>query len=339
LFNAADYWQLGFDHAELNGSLKIFDDEKKPFVANISYLDLLALSRREETAVEKGESGFSELPAVDFTISELDYKGEDYGEWEFKLRSQANEIKLKNIRGNVKHLLVGPIGDTPAELSWIAGEEPQSRFIGRVTSNNIAAALAAFGYSQEVNSKYAEFDLNLFWAGEPEDFAMDKFVGTASINLQKGNFADAKSGGTGALKVLSAVNLAEIVRRLKLDFSDLTSTGLAFDTVSGVLILDEGLLEFKKPLRVNSASSQISLPGMIDINNDELNLDMGITLPFASNLPWIAALAAGLPAAAGVYVISKVLKKQVDKLSSAIYKISGSLDEPNVEFVRVFSSE
>ena len=104
------------------------------------------------------------------------------------------------------------------------------------------------------------------------------------------------------------------------------------------MVLDSGLLEFKKPLRVNGASSLISLQGTINMNEDALDLDMGVTLPFASNLPRIAALAAGLPAAAGGYVISKVLKKQVSKLSSAIYKVSGSLEEPQVEFLRVFDT-
>ena len=47
----------------------------------------------------------------------------------------------------------------------------------------------------------------------------------------------------------------------------------------------------------------------------------------------------GLPAAAGVYVVSKVLKKQVDRLSSAVYTVKGSWDQPDVKFSKLFSND
>ena len=62
------------------------------------------------------------------------------------------------------------------------------------------------------------------------------------------------------------------------------------------------------------------------------------TLPVASNLPWIAALAASLPVAAGVYVVSKVFDKQMNRLSSAVYTIGGSWNDPQVSFDHIFDN-
>ena len=56
----------------------------------------------------------------------------------------------------------------------------------------------------------------------------------------------------------------------------------------------------------------------------------------ASNLPWVAALAGGLPVAAGVFVVSKVFEKQVNRLSSGVYAIGGTWEEPTVRFDRIF---
>jgi len=63
------------------------------------------------------------------------------------------------------------------------------------------------------------------------------------------------------------------------------------------------------------------------------------TLPVASNLPWVVALTGALPAAAGVYVASKVFENQLDKFSSASYQISGPLADPQVKLRSVFNDQ
>ena len=47
----------------------------------------------------------------------------------------------------------------------------------------------------------------------------------------------------------------------------------------------------------------------------------------------------GLPAAAGVYVTSKLVEKQVDRLSSISYELSGSWDDIDVEVDRIFAPD
>jgi len=61
------------------------------------------------------------------------------------------------------------------------------------------------------------------------------------------------------------------------------------------------------------------------------------TLPLGGNLSFAAALVAGLPAALGVYLISKIFKSQVDKVSSVTYEIGGPWEDPTLKFHKVFS--
>ena len=53
----------------------------------------------------------------------------------------------------------------------------------------------------------------------------------------------------------------------------------------------------------------------------------------------MAALAGGLPVAAGVFVVSKVFQKQVNRLSSGVYRIEGTWDQPVVTFDRIFDDQ
>jgi uncharacterized protein YhdP len=68
-------------------------------------------------------------------------------------------------------------------------------------------------------------------------------------------------------------------------------------------------------------------------------MELVATLPVARNLPWVAALAAGLPAAAGVYVASKIFENQVDKIASVAYDIKGPWTDPKVKLKRVFDDK
>ena len=44
-------------------------------------------------------------------------------------------------------------------------------------------------------------------------------------------------------------------------------------------------------------------------------------------------------AGAGVMIAQKVFENQINQMSSARYKITGTLEEPNIEFVSIFSDE
>lgn len=108
--------------------------------------------------------------------------------------------------------------------------------------------------------------------------------------------------------------------------------------MAGTILFENGTFTLKDELEVKAPSSEIKLKGWADLNTEQVDMAMGVTLPLATNLPWVIALAAGLPAAAGVYVVSKLLKKQVSTLFSAIYRVKGALDNPTVEFERLFDT-
>ena len=71
----------------------------------------------------------------------------------------------------------------------------------------------------------------------------------------------------------------------------------------------------------------------------QIDGELVVTLPVANNLPWVAALAGGPAVAAGVFVVSKVFEKQVSRLSSAVYGVTGDIQSPEVEFRRLFDDQ
>jgi len=129
------------------------------------------------------------------------------------------------------------------------------------------------------------------------------------------------------------------VRRLKLDFSDVVNSGMAYDRIQSNMHFESGNLFLTEPLTVKTPSSKMQLAGTINLVDETLDTRLVATLPVGNNLSLWAAFAAGLPAAAGVYVASKLFEKQIDQLSSLSYSIEGPWADPKVSFQRMFDAK
>ncbi|HEY7886563.1 MAG TPA: AsmA-like C-terminal region-containing protein, partial [Cellvibrionaceae bacterium] len=107
----------------------------------------------------------------------------------------------------------------------------------------------------------------------------------------------------------------------------------------GEVAFDQGMLHITEPVVMESPSSQMQISGRMDLLNEQLDTRLVATLPVTGNLTVITALAAGLPAAAGVFLISKIFESEMRKMASVSYTISGDWDEPDVRFDRLFDAD
>jgi len=212
-------------------------------------------------------------------------------------------------------------------------------FNGLLTAGDLADVLPQWGYEGGLNSKKASLQLAVQWPGSPAEMDMDSFNGNMEMKLKKGRFLSVSKSASGALRIVGALNISELMRRLTLDFSDIYKKGLTYDSISGSFDMDQGVLTTHKPLEMKSPSSHFVFTGVIDVPQNQLDMEMTATLPVSKNLPWIAAIAGGLPVAAGVYVANKIFEDQVNRFSSAVYEIKGTLDEPEIKFKRVFEKK
>jgi uncharacterized protein (TIGR02099 family) len=298
----------------------------------------------DETARES--SGPSPLGMSPFNLSirELLNGEDDLGSWRFELTPVEHGVKLAALQAQIKGITVGGFNDsgeqTGATVFWLEKEGVQrTSFDGELSCTDMAKVMKQWGYEAFLTSRSCHFNAKVDWPGNPTEFDMAKVSGRSGFKLRDGTFVNAPDGASSALKVVGILNLTQILRRLKLDFSDLSGQGLAYDQVSGVVDAKDGVMAFNKPLVVDGVSSEMRLSGTIDVGKKWLDTEMVVTLPIGSNLPWIAAMAVNLPAAAGVYVISKILKRQVNKLSSAVYSLKGDWDNPAVKFERLFDDQ
>jgi len=337
-------WVLRVQADRIGGAITVPESAGQPWQAHLDYLRLPAPAPAAPGA-PPAASGLqdvdpSRVTPVDLHIDHFWRGDEDWGWLGLKLRPVPGGLSLEELAGELRGIRIEPRGQQPASLSWLRnGDQHHSRFEGRLAADNIGKVLERWGYERVLTAKTSHLEAAVDWSGPPDAISRKNLNGDAAIDLEDGRFLKASTSATGALKVVGIFNFANLLRRLQLDFSDLFRDGVSFNKVEGGLAFNQGVFSLARPLDITSPSSRFRLSGQVDFNTDQTDMELVATLPVASNLPWVAALAGGLPAAAGVYVASKLFQNQVDKFSSAVYDIKGPWSDPEVKFRRIFDDK
>lgn len=368
-----DAWAIDFSNPLVVGDVYLPNDSIKPLQINLQQLrlsrDILEGKKADAVLVgakdadadnaEKRTEGKTKkiaddiihgpsidprtLPFANVTVRELYLDDKNYGSWSLQIRPNSQGVLFDNIYGTVRDITISGADDplAGAKLSWKIGEQgAQTHFIGSLSATNLSTVLQAWQKPDMIESNAAQFRADVSWAGDPQDFGLKKLSGNMDIWIEKGRFKRSPSvSSDGFLRLMSILNFDSLARRLRLDFSDLYKSGLAYDQINGKVNFEPGTMIFTEPLVVQTPSSRLQMAGKLDLNRERINTRLVATLPVAGNLTIVAAIATGLPAAAGIYLVSKLFKKQVDQATSVSYRITGSWDDPNMSFDRLFESE
>lgn len=341
--HANDAWNLSFNTQEAQGKILFYDAEKTPDVI----VDTLSIHRNNtnntnNVAPQKDNTplDFSAVPALNIRIHHLLVNDMDIGQFSTALRSTPNTLRFENLMGTGKgYFLRDGSGLNGSTLLWHKQTDGSSRseFHGLLQMSGEQPALKHLGIDPFIIGKRVSLFADIAWPGTPQDIRLHNIAGNIYTEGKDGKYLQAQPNV--AMHALSIINITTWLRRLQLDFSDLNNNGISFDEYKGKLLFGKGMMQFVEPLEINSPSSTFKLSGKAFLDSDTLDLRLIATLPVSNNATWVAAIAGGLPAAAGVYVASKIFDKQISNLSSLSYRITGPMSEPDISFERIAPPE
>ena len=219
---------------------------------------------------------------------------------------------------------LGEGGDEQTQLKFVAALDDPEQFF------------PLFSAEPVMRLSRGDVDTDLLWPGSPMEFDLQSVSGVASLQFADGSFLPVSSDATGALRFISLFNLAGLVQRSNVN--QLFDSGLTFDRANGDIAFNQGVLSVNG-FSVRNSGGSLNLVGALDTNRETIDGELSVTLPLVDNIPWVAALAGGLPVAAGAYLASKIFEDQVNRLSSGVYEVTGDIAQPNVRFVRVFDAK
>jgi uncharacterized protein YhdP len=206
-----------------------------------------------------------------------------------------------------------------------SAQDSHTRMRVNFSAQNLGAMLGALGFDGLVDGGKTHDLIDGRWPGSPTAFSLRNMDGTLSVKVEGGRIPDASSPGVGRL--LGLVSLAELPRRLTLDFGDVFGKGLAFDSITGDFRLFDGNATTDN-LAIVGSSANISITGRTGLRARDYDQQVYVVPHVGNSLPLVGAVVGGPVGAAAGFAMQGLLGKGLNKAAGAHYRITGSWDKP-----------
>lgn len=320
-------WLIGVDSRVLRGQIVMPDgyEERgsKPLVVQIDTLNLPAAAATRLGG--NGEPLPAAIPRLALALNNISIGSENYGSWSLETVPDGTGVLLNDLHGSWRAL------DIQGSGRWAPAPEGGTRtqFTGVATADDLARVSEAFGFAPNLSSAQAKMKFDLGWPGSP--LRADPLLarGTLALDLSAGRFVT-QSAKTQALRAFGVFNISTWQRRMKLDFTDLYKKGVAFDQLTGDLVLDGGRVSTSN-LVVKGPSALFEGSGSTDLASHAISSRLRVTLPLNSNL-YVGCLA-GLPACAGIVAFEQLWGDRLEKMTTLSYDVSGVWEDPQIRLL------
>jgi uncharacterized protein YhdP len=196
-------------------------------------------------------------------------------------------------------------------------------------SRDFGALVAGFGYGGQLSNGEGSASLSAGWPGSPSDFRLAAMTGSLHLAIRNGQLVEVEPG---AGRVLGLLSLAQLPRRLTLDFHDFFEKGFAFTKVDGDVHLGGGLARSDN-LVIDGPAAEIRISGAANLVAQQYDQTI-LVLPKAGNLLTAVGAIAGGPVGAAIgAAANEMLKKPLGRLAAKTYRVTGPWKDPKVEVI------
>ncbi|WP_426687287.1 YhdP family protein [Rhodanobacter ginsengiterrae] len=291
-----------------------------------------AVAPAAEPLVDPANTGINPaaLPPFHLWVGDLRLGDAKLGEARLETWPTADGLHIEQLRALSSRVQINGSGD------W-NGTASSSRTHMRINfaAEDLGDMLGALGFDGLVNGGKTHDQLDASWPGSPSGLSLATMDGTLSIQVNDGRIPEATSPGMGRL--LGLVSLAELPRRLTLDFGDVFGKGLAFDSISGDFKLANGNATTDN-LLIAGPAANISVTGRTGLRAKDYDQQMQVVPHVGNSLPLVGAVVGGPIGAAAGFAVQGLLGKGLNKAASARYRVTGSWDDPVMTLVEKHGS-
>jgi len=330
-----DHLQMDVTGPAMAGRFSVPDKEldKRGITARLAHLHWpgnppapsgkAAASQPEENPANTGINPAS-LPPFHLWVGDLSFGDAKLGEARLETWPTAQGMHIDQLRALSSSVQVTGSGDwtgTPADS--------HTRMRIGFAADDLGKMLTAFGYTGLVNGGKTEDQLDASWPGAPSAFSLANATGTLAIHVNDGRIPEM---GPGVGRLFGLVSLAELPRRLTLDFGDVFGKGLGFDSINGDFRLADGSATTNN-LVIKGPAAQISITGRTGLRAKDYDQYVLVVPHVGNSLPVIGAVVGGPVGAAAGLAVQGLLGHGLNKTIGARYHVTGSWDKPVMTLV------
>lgn len=335
-------WDLRVDSDLAAGDITLPADTAAPLVMALEYV---RLPDEDDSTADPVAADSMAIPpdpladvlptdmvAMDVTLDEFYLGTRNLGSWQVNARPVEQGVRVNFLDTDMKGVhITGP-------MDWqIVNGEQTTQLAGlELKASNVQEVQKAFRQQAIIKGKDMDSQVNLTWLGSPLGFNTQTLNGTVAMRIREGS-VDLE--GAAAMRAVGTLNVNALFRRLRLDFSDVVNSGMAFDTLKGKAEITQGLLTLAEPVMLEGPGGKLLTSGTANLNSGELDMKLAVTFPITGTLPLVAVLAGfAPPVAASIYVTERLVGDELERFTSASYSIKGTVSQPDVQLNKAFDN-
>ena len=216
------------------------------------------------------------------------------------------------------------------EGEWTGrGAAARTRMSTAIASEDFGQLLDAFGFEGQVAGGRGDVRFDAGWDGTPAAFSLAALQGRLQIDARAGQLLELEPG---AGRVLGLLGIAQLPRRMLLDFRDFFSKGFAFDRIQGTVGIGAGIARSDQ-LAIDGPAARIQISGSTDLRAQRFDQTIEVQ-PKSGNLLTVVGAFAGGPLGAAVGAAANaVLSKPLGEIGAKTYRVTGPWKDPQVDVV------
>jgi uncharacterized protein YhdP len=212
--------------------------------------------------------------------------------------------------------------------SWTGrGAAARTRIDVAVDSDDFGAVAAGMGVGGRLEGGHGEARFAASWPGSPAAFRIDALEGELTLAVKDGRLVEVEPG---AGRLLGLLSIAELPRRLTLDFGDFFDKGFAFNRVGGAVHFGDGRAR-SDDLVIDGPAAEIRIRGAANLRAQTYDQTIEVLPKTGNLLAAVGALTAGPVGAAVGAVASAVLRKPIGEMGAKVYRVTGPWKDPKVD--------
>ena len=264
----------------------------------------------------------SKIPALSIDIDDLRIGSAQLGNARLRTRPTTAGMRLEQFSARGRAHRIDLDGD------WTGrGSASRTRLAAVVASDNLGLLLDGFGFGGRVGGGKGDVRFDAAWPGAPSEFSLGGLQGSLVLDARDGRLLEVEPG---AGRVLGLLSLAELPRRLTLDFRDFFAKGFSFNQLGGHVQFGAGLAR-SDDFAIKGPAADIRIHGAANLRQQTFDQTIEVRPKSGNLLTAVGALTAGPVGAAIGAAASAVMSKPLGQIGAKTYRVTGPWADPKVE--------
>ncbi len=260
------------------------------------------------------------LPNLTLSIDDFWFQGYKVGKVNVDFQRQGDRLVWDNIS------LRSGANKFDATGWWkLSDEDNQSHFEFTMSGDNNTDLMERFGITSGIQKAPFEMSSSLSWDGSPWSPKVETLNGDIESKLGSGIISDV----SGAARLMGLFSLDSILRKMQLDFTGVFDKGMAFNSITGSGVIENGLF-VTNDIEMDAVAGNMSIRGQADLRTQHVDAEVEFTPDLTSGIPVISAFAVAPQTAILVFAVTTALSPVIDVITQVRYEVKGPLDSPQV---------